>query len=119
MNWRPDKNRPLCPQICERLCLMIAMGEYAPDERILSVREMAVTAGVNPNTVQRSFEMLEQQGIIYSVRGSGWYVGKDTTLAKNTLESIIKEKTEAYFAEMQALGQSSDAIKKIIEEWKI
>ena len=119
MNWKPDKNRPLCPQICERICLMITLGEYKPQERILSVREMAVKVGVNPNTVQRSFEMLENQGIIYSVRGSGWYVGEDISLAENTINRIINEKTSAFFEEMKALGKDSNAVKKIIEEWKI
>ena len=49
MTWTLDKNRPLCPQICEQVCVRIATGEFLPNSRILSVREMAIAAGVNPN----------------------------------------------------------------------
>ena len=76
MGWNLDKKRPLCPQICEQICVLISKGELKPGERLMSVREVAVSASVNPNTVQKSFEQLEQRGVIYSKRGSGWYVAE-------------------------------------------
>ncbi len=118
MEWVLDKNRPLCPQLCEQICMRIALGEFLPNERLLSVRETAMAAGVNPNTVQRSYEVLEQQGILRSVRGSGWYVGEDIALAKATLARILYDKTAAYFNEMQALGMTEDAIKTYVKEWE-
>ena len=119
MEWNLDKERALCPQICEKICLKIALGEFKPDEKLFSVREAAVSAGVNPNTVQRSFGILEQQGIVYSVRGSGWYVASDTSMATQTLQNLIDEKTSAYFDAMSALGLTVEQTKKLIEEWKI
>ena len=117
MDWLIDKNRPICPQICEQLCLRIAQGEFEPHERLLSVREIAVMAGVNPNTVQRSLDELEQKGILYSVRGSGWFVTEDMSLAKEVLSEIFAKKTADYFAAMQMLGMDAEAVKKYIEEW--
>ena len=117
MVWTLNKDRPLCPQICEQICVGIAGGEFQPDERLMSVREVAVAAGVNPNTVQRAFEELERDGIVYSVRGSGWFVGGDVSLAKAVLERIIKEKTESYFKEMAALGLAPEAVKSYVKEW--
>ena len=117
MEWRLDKNKPLCPQIGEQLCLRIAVGEFRAGERLLSVREVALAAGVNPNTVQRSFESLEQEGILYSVRGSGWYVAEDISLARAALERIWAEKTAAYVAEMTALGMGLDEIKNFVAVW--
>lgn len=117
MDWLIDKNRPICPQICEQLCLRIAQGEFEPHERLLSVREIAVMAGVNPNTVQRSLDELEQKGILYSVRGSGWFVTEDMSLAKEVLSEIFAKKTADYFAAMQMLGMDAAAVKKYIEEW--
>ena len=119
MNWTIDKNRPICPQICEQLCLKIAKGEFAPQEKILSVREIAVAAGVNPNTVQRSLEELEKKGILHSVRGSGWFVGEDTTLAEEVLADILAQKTAAYFQEMSALGMEAGTVKEYVKEWKV
>lgn len=117
MDWKLDKGRPLCPQIGEQICLRIATGEFQPNERLLSVRDVALAAGVNPNTVQHAFETLEHQGILYSVRGSGWYVTEDITLAKETLQRLLADKTAAYFAAMNALGMTPQQTKTYVEEW--
>lgn len=117
MAWKPDVNKPICPQICEHICLEIASGVYKPNERIPSVRELAVTIGVNPNTVQRSYEQLENKGIIYTVRNSGKFVSEDTSIAKDTIKKLIKEKTTEYFVSMKALGLTIEETKNIIKEW--
>lgn len=119
MEWVIDKGRPICPQICEQLCLRIANGMFAPHEKILSVREIAVAAGVNPNTVQRSLEELERRGVLYSVRGSGWFVADDIGLAKEVLNGILAQKTADYFAAMQILGMDTAAVKEYVKEWKV
>ena len=117
MEWELDKNRPICPQLCELLCVQIANGELKPNQRLKSVRELALLAGVNPNTVQKSFEQLERQGLLYSVRGSGWFVGETTEKAKETVNEIIRKKTAEYLDEMRKLGLDTPTAKKYIEEW--
>lgn len=117
MEWELDKNRPICPQLCELLFVQIANGELKPNQRLKSVRELALLAGVNPNTVQKSFEQLERQGLIYSVRGTGWFVGETTEKAKETVNEIIRKKTAEYLDEMKKLGLDTPTAKKYIEEW--
>ncbi len=117
MKWTLDKASPLCPQICEQVCVKIALGEFKPGEKMFSVRETAVLAGVNPNTVQKAFEKLEQDGILYSVRGSGWFVCEDITKATETLQNLIAQKTDAYFSSLKALGMDTDTIKNYVKEW--
>lgn len=112
-----DKKRPLCPQLCEQICVNIACGKYKTDERMPSVREMAVEAGVNPNTVQRAYEALETQGVLYSVRGSGWYINKEELSSRQIMDKLLREKTEEYFAAMQAMGLSAEQIKEYVREW--
>ena len=119
MDWFIDKNRPICPQICEQLCLRIAKGDFGPNAKLPSVREIAVTAGVNPNTVQRSLEELEQEMILYSVRGSGWFVAEDTVLAKDVYNKILAQKTADFFASMGVLGMDAKSVKKYIKEWTV
>lgn len=119
MEWILDKHRPICPQICEQLCARIAAGEFAPGQRLMSVREVAMAAAVNPNTVQRAFEQLESQGILRSERGAGWFVGDDPSAAKALRQSMAREKITAFFAEMAGLGLSPADIKKIVEEWDV
>jgi DNA-binding transcriptional regulator YhcF (GntR family) len=118
MKWELDKSRAICPQICEQLCVGIASGELESGAKLFSVREVAVSAGVNPNTVQKSFEQLEQKGIIYSIRGSGWYVGDDTSAAKEMVTKLISEKTLEYFTQMKALSLDETEIKQYVKEWQ-
>ena len=117
MEWKLDKNRALCPQIYEQICVGIALGELKPDEKLFSVREAAALAGVNPNTVQRSFEALERDGILYSVRSSGWFVSADTAVAKNILEGIIEKRIGAFFSDMSSFGLTGEEINRRVKEY--
>ena len=119
MSWNLDKSRPICPQMCEQICVKIASGEFKPEQRLMSVREVAVAAGVNPNTVQKSFEQLELKGIIYSVRGSGWFVSAQTETAKEEISNLIESKTADYFEGLNALGMDNGQIKEYVKEWKV
>lgn len=118
MDWILDKKRPICPQICERLCILIATGKIGAGEKLMSVREVAVTAGVTPNTVQKSFELLEQKGIIYSRRGSGWYVNEDIHVARETMQELVQSKTAAYLNDMRSLGLTDSDIINMIKEYQ-
>lgn len=116
MNWVLDKSRPICPQICELICVAVSSGEFSGGEKLLSVREVALMAGVNPNTVQKSFEELERRGVIHSVRCSGWYVNDNIDAAVNEVKALRIKKTEEYLAAMSQLGCDSDGIIKYLNE---
>lgn len=118
MKWQLDKKRPICPQICEQLCVMIASGELQAGDRLMSVRDVALNAGVTPNTVQKSFEQLEQQGVIYSKRGSGWYVSENVGIARQTLDNLIRTKTFVYLSDMHSLGLDKDRVIDVIKEFR-
>ena len=118
MNLTLDKSRPICPQICENISVAIASGEFATGEKLPSVREIALCSGVNPNTVQKAFDLLEERGVIHSVRCSGWYVNDDIAAAVREVESLRKKKTEEYLASMHQLGCDYDTISKYIYESK-
>lgn len=117
MTWNLDKTKALCPQICQQLCAQIANGQMQPGEKLMSVREVAVAAGVNPNTVQSAFTQLEQQGVLYSVRGAGWYVNPDTSAARELREKLVQEKITAFFAELSAMGICPADVKELVKEW--
>lgn len=117
MEWVLDKKRPLCPQICEQLCIMIARDDLKPGDRLMSVRDVALMAQVTPNTVQKSFEQLEQQGVIYSRRGAGWYVSENQEIAQKVRDDYIRSKTEEYINNMVVLGLSGDEIEKYVKEF--
>lgn len=118
MKWIIDKNRPICPQICEQMCVAIASKQLLPREKVYSVRELALKLGVNPNTVQKSYDILEEKAIIFSVRGSGWYVSEDTTIAKEVVKGVVEAKIISFFKEMEQLGFDDVMVMKYLEERK-
>lgn len=85
-----DSNKPIYLQISESLCERILSGELKPDDRVMSVRELASEIGVNPNTVARSYEKLTDAGIIYTKRGLGYFVAPGST------EIVLKAEREAF-----------------------
>ncbi|MDD2422480.1 MAG: GntR family transcriptional regulator [Heliobacteriaceae bacterium] len=66
--------RPLYEQIKEKIKALIIRGVLKPDDRLPSVREMAQSLTINPNTIQKSYKDLETEGFIYSVRAKGNFV---------------------------------------------
>ena len=118
MNWHLDKNRPICPQMEEHLCAAIATGALPPGSRLPSIRDMAVEASVNPNTVQKALEGLEQKGLLYSVRGSGWYVSEETQAANRLLMDMIRAATTVYLQTMNRYGIDKESTIALIKEWQ-
>ncbi len=120
MNWTLDKSRPISTQLCEKFCVAIASGEFKAGDKLMSVREVALLAGVNPNTVQKSFEELERRGVIHSVRCSGWYVNDETASADSEITSLRRQKSEEYLDAMLSLGcgarQTIEYLKTLSEE---
>ena len=71
MDWNFRNDQPIYSQLTQRLTEAIVSGIYAPGEKLPSVRELAVEAGVNPNTVQRALSELERDGLVFSQRTAG------------------------------------------------
>ena len=72
LNYRDS--RPIYEQIKDGLRRMVVSGALAPDEKLPSVRALATQLSINPNTIQRSYNELEAEGLIYSVPGKGSFV---------------------------------------------
>ena len=83
------KQKPIYLQIADRLMEQILSGNPAEDERMPSVRDVAMSMGVNPNTVMRTFDYLQGEEIIYNRRGVGYFVGSDAK--KKVLEEQRRE----------------------------
>lgn len=71
------KQKSIYQQIADRLMDQMLAGTPDADERMPSVRDVAVSLGVNPNTVMRSFDYLQGEGIIYNRRGVGYFASPD------------------------------------------
>ncbi|MES2827418.1 MAG: GntR family transcriptional regulator [Bacteroidota bacterium] len=70
-------NKAIYLQIAEYVCEHILLGKWKVDEKVPSVRELAVDLEVNPNTVMRTYELLQNKSIINNKRGIGFFVAEE------------------------------------------
>ncbi|MDF9831412.1 GntR family transcriptional regulator [Parabacteroides sp. PF5-6] len=108
-------NQSIFLQIADRICDRILSGEYKANERIPSVRELAVEMEVNPNTVMRSFERLQSHQIIYNKRGIGYFVTDEaeSEIRQMRYNQFVEEILPTVFKEMDLLGMGIDELAEI------
>ena len=113
LNYRDS--RPIYEQIKDGLRRMIVTGAMAQDEKLPSVRAMATQLSINPNTIQRAYNELEQEGYIYSVAGKGSFVS-GTADADAARRESLKEDLRKLLGELRCLGMTREDAAKLIKE---
>lgn len=120
MPWNLDNDRPIYLQLMERIQRSIISGEYRPGDRLPSVRDLAVEAAVNPNTMQKALSELERSGLVYSLRTSGRYITEDVDLLEKLKEDQAYSHIKEFMEKMRQLGFSDEETlsltQKIIKE---
>jgi GntR family transcriptional regulator len=84
------QNQPIYLQIAEYVCEQILLKKWKLGEKIVSIRDIAVVMEVNPNTVQRAYDVLQQQGIITNKRGVGYFT------EEKAMEKILAFRREQF-----------------------
>jgi DNA-binding transcriptional regulator YhcF (GntR family) len=117
MNY--NTNQSIFIQIADRISDRVLSGEYKADERIPSVRELAVEMEVNPNTVMRSFERLQNYNIIYNKRGIGYFLSGEANdkIRQMRQSQFMTEVLPSVFKEMQLLGIGTQELIKAYESF--
>ena len=111
MEYIFDNERPIYIQLVEKLKAQIISGKLKQGERLPSVRELALIARVNPNTMQKALAELENEGLIYTERTNGKFVTQNKELIEKVKRELAKEKVEKYLNDMQNIGMTyEDAI---------
>ena len=115
MDWSFRNDQPIYSQLIQRLTEAIVSGVYAPGEKLPSVRELALEAGVNPNTVQRSLTELEREGLVFSQRTAGRFVTENENMIVNAKLRIADERVSEFLRSMKTLGCGRQEIISLIE----
>jgi DNA-binding transcriptional regulator YhcF (GntR family) len=107
-------------QIADFICEKILLRQWKVDERIPAVRELAIQLEVNPNTVMRTFEFLQQQNIIYNQRGIGYFVGQDAirNATQYRKTEFVEKELPLIFRNIYLLGMDIDELKTRYEKFK-
>ena len=83
--------RPIYEQVMDSLRRLVVSGAIQPGEKLPSVRAMATTLAINPNTIQRAYQELERQGFIYSVKGKGSFVSENGPMREAKRKEIFAD----------------------------
>lgn len=112
-------NQSIYLQIADYLCEKILLKEWKSEDRIPSVRELAISLEVNPNTVMRTFDFLQQQEIIYNQRGIGYFVASKayTNAINYRREEFLQKDLPGVFRNMYLLGMDMEELKLRFEKF--
>jgi len=86
-----NNKRPIYEQVVSGIKRLILNGVLEPDEKLPSVRSLAVELSINPNTIQRAYGELERDGYIYSVKGKGNFVSADGSVMEHEKDKMFEE----------------------------
>lgn len=111
-----NSTQPIYWQLVQRICRQIIRRDLQPGEKLPSVRELAVQAGVNPNTVQRAYAELERMAVVTTKRGLGTFVTEDQNKLKQMRAELKQELIVSFINDMQELGFSLPEIYQGLAE---
>lgn len=106
---------PICDQIVNGFIRLKVLGVLKDDEQLPSVRALASRFSVNPNTIQKAYAILEQRGIIYSVKGKGSFISGDRKVYSAVICEAKKQFEKAVESAV-ALGLTYEDLKEIIDQ---
>jgi GntR family transcriptional regulator len=104
----PSGGKPLFEQIKDRLREQVLSGVWRPHDKLPSVRELAQTAAINPNTIQKAYRDLEAEGFIYSVAGRGCYAAETPPGVIERRRHELAEKIKPLLRELRVSGMGKD-----------
>lgn len=112
------ENKAIYLQIADRICDEILLGKFQEDERIPSVREYSAVVEVNVNTVARTFDHLQQQGVIFTKRGLGYFVsqGAKEAIGRFRREEFFNTTLAELVRSMSTLGITTEDVVTKIDE---
>ncbi len=110
MAWQFSSGAPVYLQIVSRIRADILSGVWRPDEQIPAVRQLAVEAGVNPNTMQRAFAVLEAERLFVTRGTVGRFITTDEAVLNHAREVLWQETVTRLVAEARAVGLTPDAL---------
>ncbi len=117
MNFKD--NKAIYLQIADRIGDDILAGTLAVDGKVPSVRELAAQVEVNANTVARTYDHLQQSGIIYTKRGLGYFVAQDAKdiIVRQRREQLLQGEMDYFMSQLRAVGVTPDELRQLYADY--
>ncbi len=119
MGWHFDSDRPIYMQLMALIQQRIITGTYGPGEQLPAVRELALEAGVNPNTMQKAMSELERTGLIHSQRTTGRFVTEDVQMIQALRQQLALDRIADFLRNMQDLGYERAELMELMGQIKL
>ena len=116
MNWQFSNSAPIYAQLVGQIRAGIVSGALAPGERLMSVRDLAMEAGVNPNTMQRALAELERDGLVYTQRTAGRYVTEGQAAITQARHALAAERVRSFLSDMGRLGFEKEELLSLLRQ---
>ena len=117
MVWKFNDEQPIYQQIISQIKERIVAGEWKAGSKLKSVRELALEAGVNPNTMQKALAELEREGLVYSQRTAGRLVSDNKEKTDRLQEEMTMECIKTFVAQMEKMGYKKEQIIEMLNKY--
>lgn len=118
MNYEFENNIPIYMQIIDIIRTQIVSGKLNTNEKIPTVRQLAITMQVNPNTIVKALSILEEEKLIYTKRTLGKYVTDDKELIAKVKKELATKKVKTFIDSMNDIGIDYNTSIKYLQEMK-
>jgi len=123
LNIDPRSSTPIYQQIVDAVKNAVARGLYNPGDKIPTVREMASELTINPNTIAKAYQKLEQEGVIVTMRSRGTFIAERKTAPESKeVKTLLKPSLDRLRVEAFHLGIEPEELKilllETLEEWE-
>jgi len=112
-----DERSPIYEQIVTQFCRSLIKGDLTPGQRIPSIRELAMQMQVNTNTVQRAYQEMERRHLIFSKRGTGYFITEGNDMVLEIKTDMVKDTVSRFLEEMRSLGFKDSQIQSEINNY--
>ena len=116
MDYNFTTDKPIYLQIMDVFRTSIVSGELKPGDRVASVRDLAMQAKVNPNTMQKALSELEREGLVVSERTTGRFITEDEKLIETLKKNLVETEMEAFLKKMEKLNISTEFILQFLAD---
>lgn len=113
LNYRDA--RPIYEQVKDGLRHLVVTGALQEGDKLPSVRALATSLAINPNTIQRAYESLEQEGYLYTVAGKGSFAAPQTDVNSARRELLLRD-FDSSAAELLFLGMTAGELARRLDE---
>ena len=117
MVWKFNDEQPIYQQIISQIKERIVAGEWKAGDKLKSVRELALEAGVNPNTMQKALAELEREGLVYSQRTAGRFVSDNKEKTDRLQEDMTMECRKTCVAQLETMGYKKEHIIEMLNKY--